>query len=133
MKEQRYLLDTSICAFILRGKFNLDQKMIEIGSKNCCISEITVAELLYGAVLSQDDKNLKLTESFCNMVEVIPIFDSLMEYAKQKNRLRKAGMPIDDFDLLIACSAIVNDLIVVTDNTKHFERLPVKLRNWVVR
>ena len=56
MKHQRYLLDTCICVFILRGKYNLDSKIIEIGVENCCISKITVAELLYGAVCSGSEK-----------------------------------------------------------------------------
>ncbi len=47
----KYLLDTSICVFFLRGKLNLDQHIKEHGRENCCISEITVAELRYGAVI----------------------------------------------------------------------------------
>lgn len=133
MKCPRYLLDTCICVFLMRDKFNIRSKIGNVGLKNCCISEITVAELLYGAILSKDENNIKLTKDFCDNIEIIPIFDSLMEFARQKVKLRKEGMPIDDFGLLIACGAIVNDLIVVTDNTKHFERLPVKLQNWVKR
>jgi len=117
----------------MRDKFNIRKKIGNVGLQNCCISEITVAELLYGAILSKDENNIKLTKDFCDNIEVIPIFESLMEFAKQKARLRKEGMLIDDFDLLIACGAIVNDLIVVTDNTKHFERLTVKLQNWIER
>lgn len=49
---ERYLLDTNICVFIMRGKHNLDKKLLDIGIENCCISEITVAELLYGAECS---------------------------------------------------------------------------------
>lgn len=133
MKRPLYLLDTCICVFLMRDKFNIRKKIGNVGLQNCCISEITVAELLYGAILSKDENNIKLTKDFCDNIEVIPIFESLMEFAKQKARLRKEGMPIDDFDLLIACGAIVNDLIVVTDNTKHFERLTVKLQNWIER
>jgi tRNA(fMet)-specific endonuclease VapC len=45
----RYLLDTNICVFFLRGKLNLDEIIKEKGRENCFISEITVAELRYGA------------------------------------------------------------------------------------
>lgn len=133
MKHERYLLDTNICAFILRGRYDLDKKLKEVGIDNCFVSEITVAELLYGAVWSGSDKNLKLTKKFCNKIEVLPIYDNLMEYAKQKSELRRQGLLIDDFDLLIGCTAIVNDLILVTDNVKHFNRLPVEIQNWVER
>lgn len=45
----QYLLDTSICVFFLRGKYDLDLKIKRIGILNCCISEITVFELRFGA------------------------------------------------------------------------------------
>ena len=44
MKQQRYMLDTNICAFILRGKFQLNERVKAVGMENCYISEITVAE-----------------------------------------------------------------------------------------
>ena len=40
---EKYLLDTNICIFLLRGKYNVDKKMDEVGLENCYISEITVA------------------------------------------------------------------------------------------
>ena len=68
---------------------------------------------------------------FLTGVQILPIFDSLDIYANEKSRLKKEGNPIDDFDLLIGASAIANDLILVTNNTKHFQRLNnIKLENW---
>lgn len=49
----KYLLDTSMCIFYLRGKLNLDEIIREKGNENCCISEITIAELRFGAENSQ--------------------------------------------------------------------------------
>jgi tRNA(fMet)-specific endonuclease VapC len=52
-------------------------------------------------------------------------------YAKEKARLRKAGTPIDDFDLLIGATAVTHKLIMVTNNTKHFKRINgIKLEDW---
>ncbi|WP_288909981.1 PIN domain-containing protein [uncultured Bacteroides sp.] len=48
---KKYLLDTNICIFLLRGKYDVDKKIDQVGLENCCISEITVAELKYGAEL----------------------------------------------------------------------------------
>ncbi|MFC5284307.1 PIN domain-containing protein [Pedobacter alpinus] len=45
---KKYLLDTNICAYFLNGKFNLGERIENIGIENCFISEITVAELKYG-------------------------------------------------------------------------------------
>jgi tRNA(fMet)-specific endonuclease VapC len=45
--------------------------------------------------------------------------------------LRKSGKPIDDIDLLIAGTAISNDLVLVTHNLSHFERIPeLKILDW---
>jgi tRNA(fMet)-specific endonuclease VapC len=52
-------------------------------------------------------------------------------YAKQKARLRKTGNMIDDFDLLIGCSALKNGLILVTNNENHFDRIEnIRMENW---
>lgn len=75
-----------------------------------------------------------MVRAFCDNLEVIGIDNGLEEFAKQKAALRRSGTMIDDFDLLIASTAIANNLIAVTDNTKHFERLSaLTLQNWVVR
>lgn len=50
----RYLLDTSICVFFLRGKLNLNEIIRNKGRENCFISEITVVELRFGAENSDD-------------------------------------------------------------------------------
>lgn len=130
----RYLLDTNICVFLMRGKYDVDKRIFNVGIDNCCISEITVAELLYGAECSSNpESNRRLVNDFCNDMEIIPISGTLSLYANQKADLRKRGLPIDDFDLLIACGAMSHDLILVSDNTKHFDRLPVTLQNWIER
>jgi len=49
---EKFLLDTNICVFFLKGKFNLNEQLKKDGLQNCCISEITLAELKYGAECS---------------------------------------------------------------------------------
>lgn len=128
-----YMLDTNICVFFMRGNSSVIKKIRDIGIQNCCISEMTVAELLFGAVWSGSTANKALTKDFCQSIQVIPISESLMEFAVRKSRLRHEGKLIDDFDLMIGASAMANDCILVTDNTKHFDRLPLKLENWIKR
>jgi tRNA(fMet)-specific endonuclease VapC len=70
-------------------------------------------------------------KDFVSGVQILPIFDAIDIYATEKTRLRKSGKSIDDFDLLIGSTAIANDLILVTNNLKHFENLTkIKLENW---
>ncbi|MCM1093907.1 MAG: type II toxin-antitoxin system VapC family toxin [Lachnospiraceae bacterium] len=131
----KYLLDTNICVFLMRGKHCLDRKIREVGIENCCISEITFVELIYGAECSNNPVEVhKIVENFCSDIEIVPMSNSIYEFARQKAILRKEGNLIDDFDLLIASCAIANDMVLVTDNTKHFDRISsVKLQNWVPR
>lgn len=131
----KYLLDTNICIFFLRGKFNLNEKIKQIGLENCCISEITLAELKYGAECSNKAKeNHKMIDAFAKELIVIPIISALNIYAKEKANLRSKGELIDDFDLLIGCTAISENIILVTDNEKHFSRLTsIKIENWIIR
>lgn len=44
---KKYLLDTNICVFLFRDKYDVAQKLDEIGIDNCYISSVTVAELEY--------------------------------------------------------------------------------------
>jgi len=70
----QYLLDTNICVFILRQKYDVGDRMLQAGVSNCFISELTYAELLYGAECSeQPDKNKTLMNRFLSRIRVIPI------------------------------------------------------------
>ena len=130
---KKYLLDTNICIYFLKGQYSLDKKLDNAGLQNCFISEVTVAELKYGAENSlQVEKNRKVVEEFINAFTIIPIFNALDIYAKEKARLKKKGQLIDDFDLLIGTTAISNDLILITRNVSDFERLEkISIENWV--
>jgi len=132
---QGHLLDTNICVFYIRGKYALNKKLEIIGLNNCYISEITLAELKYGAECSNKvAENKALIDEFAKEINVLPISDSFDVYATEKAKLRKTGNLIDDFDLLIAATAISNQLILVTDNTKHFNRIgAVIIENWIER
>lgn len=132
----QYLLDTSICVFFLRGKLDLDKLIKDKGIDNCFISEITVVELRYGAENSIDKlKSHKAVDAFISGLTIIPIFGSIGRYAKEKVRLRSLGKPLhDEFDLLIGATAIENQLTLVTDNLKDFERLEgIVIENWFER
>lgn len=134
MKQKNYLLDTNICVFLLRNKFDIEKRIEEVGINNCCVSEITIAELVFGAFCSSNpSQKLEQVKKLELLFHVIPIYDSIETYGKIKSDLRKNGLPIDDFDLLIGATAISNNLILVTDNTKHFNRLNLKLENWINR
>jgi tRNA(fMet)-specific endonuclease VapC len=135
MKPKQYLLDTNICVFFLRQKYDIGKRLSEVGLNNCFISEITIAELLYGAECSSNPvQNADLINQLCENMNVIPISNCLSEYSKQKAALRRSGKQIEDLDLLIGATAVANNMILVTDNVKHLSRLAhVKIENWIAR
>lgn len=132
---QKYLLDSSICVFCLRDKFDVQNKILEIGPENCYVSEVTVAELKYGAEYStRRDYNLRLCDELLQKINILPFGIAVDLFSSEKARLRKNGTPIEDFDLIIGCTSVVSDMIMVTDNTRHFQNIKgIKLENWINR
>lgn len=129
-----YLLDTNICIYYIKGKYDLDRKFAAVGDDMLFISEITLAELKFGVEKSAfPDKNRATLQDFLSGVQILPIFDALDIFAREKARLQKRGTPVDDFDLLIGSSAVANDMVLVTNNPKHFERIEgVIVENWTI-
>lgn len=128
-----YLLDTNICIHYFKGQFGIKNKIEQIGYQNLAISEITLAELMYGAEKSQKkSQNIRVVQNFAEMITIIPIIDSIRIYAKEKARLKLKGTIISDLDLFIGATAIVNDMILVTRNVREFERMEnIKIENWI--
>jgi len=125
----KYLLDTNICAFFLRGKFDIDQEIDKVGWKNCYISEITVLELKYGVELSKQKDGINREpqlERFLSTINIVPITGVLSLAAQEKIRLRLAGTPADDdFDLLIGCTSVVHRMTMVTSSISKGLCLPI--------
>lgn len=128
----RYLLDTNICIYFIKGQFQLDQKIEAVGAANCFISEMTVAELKYGVENSKTPEVLRpIVEAFIPKFVVVPVYEALDIYAAEKARLRQQGLLIDDFDILIAATAVTHEFVMVTNNGKHLGRLQnIAIENW---
>lgn len=129
---KQFLLDTNICIYYIKGLYELKSKFKDVGPENCFISEITLAELKFGVAKSQaKKKNQQALENFLTGIQILPIFPALDIYASEKARLQKSGNIIDDFDLLIGTTAVSFDLVMVTNNTNHFNRIvDIKLEDW---
>ena len=130
---KRYLLDTNICIYLFKNKFNVREKIIEADISNCYISEITLAELIYGAQCSTNvKKHIKEIEDLLSIIKVLPIRPILQDYGRVKKDLRLAGKMIENFDLLIGVTALANKLVMVTENVKHIKHIPgLEIENWI--
>ena len=132
----KYLLDTNICVFFIRGKYNLYTIFKEKGIENCSISELTVFELKFGAENSSDPvKSHWVVNEFIKRFSIIPISEIADKYAEIKVKLRKNGTPMhDEFDLMIGVTALQNRMTLVTDNLKDFRFIEGLItENWIVR
>ena len=129
-----YLLDTNICVYWLKGNESVEQRALASGLGAIAVSFITISELYYGAYKSQMiSENIAAIEKLESKLRTV---DSNYEICKSfgglKAALEKEGKIIDDADLFIAACALVNNLILVTNNKKHFSRIEnLKLENWV--
>ena len=76
-----YLLDTSTCIFLLRGKRSVEEKLNEIDEADCYISEVVLAELIFGAYYSdQVEDNLRQVEEFVSVAVILSnTFDCVSE------------------------------------------------------
>ena len=134
--RKKYLLDTCICVYWLRDKYDVKSYVNAVGMKNCFISEITVAELKFGkeyGKLKGGSKYLdQRLDDFFSAINIIPVSPFFDLYAEQKARLIMNGTPTGDFDLLIGCTAVAEKMIMVTQNTKDFENIKgICLENWI--
>lgn len=133
----KYLLDTNICIHLFRGRFAVADRIQDVGWDNCCISEFTKAELLLGEELALR-KGKKVPRGavgkFVSLMDVVPISVAIELFASEKARLISNGAGIEDFDLLIACSAVAHNCILVSENSKHMSRVQgLRLENWIER
>ena len=129
---KRYLLDTNICVFCLRGMFDMNRKIAFAGIGNCYLSDITVAELYYGAENSGNPKKaLKQTEEFISLFQIIPFSKALHTFGREMAYLKSIGRKIENFDMAIGAIALEHKMVLVTDNIDHLGRIRgIEIENW---
>jgi len=128
------MLDTNIVIYTMKQRPIEVKEKFNTVSTQLCISSISVAELIFGAENSQTpEKNLKVIENFLSRLQILDYgVDAAIQYGNIKAHLKKIGTPIGENDLHIAAHARSKGLILVTNNTKEFERVPaLQIENWV--
>ena len=127
----RYLLDTDTCIEIFRCNERVLSKIEEVGQENCFVTEITIAELFYGAAKSNRPGQFSDIDNILQSFDLVSGFSSLRLYGINKAHLEEQGRMIGEFDLLIGSCAVFNRLIMVTSNVKHFCHIPdIEIEDW---
>ena len=128
------MLDTNICIYVIKEKpESVIRKFLKNNPEEMCISSVTYAELLYGVEKSKAiQKNRIALSLFHSPIKILEFNDyAAQEYGQIRADLEQKGMPIGSMDMLIAGHAKAEDLILVTNNTKEFQRVAgLKLENW---
>ena len=128
-----FLIDTNILIYRLKNMGNVNGNFLKYQNELMSVSVVSYGELVYGAQKSKSvEKNLKTVSEIKDIFPITDITTNVMDvFGKIKAHVQKIGKPTDDMDLLIAATAIANDMTLVTHNTKHFENIPnLKLMDW---
>lgn len=128
-----YLIDTDIIIYSLNGDRQVTKNFKIRTHSPKSISVITYGELVYGAKKSQFiEKNLARVYRIAELFPIIDVSPAIIEtFGELKASLEKQGTPIADMDLLIASTALTHNMILVTNNEKHFRRVPgLERENW---
>ena len=128
---RKYLLDTNIISYYLKGFDSLKKKLSE-NVDLLAISIISYYEIVSGLQSINANKRITEFENFCELIDIINLDKaSISASCKIYADLKKTGRLIDDIDILIAGIALSNNLVMVTDNTEHFKRIGgLKVENW---
>jgi len=129
----KYLLDSDTLIYFLKGRSETVAALVAHSPDDLVTSRINYAELLYGVYnSSKSEQNLRIIVPFLENFEICEFDRTAAEiFAKEKARLKKSGTMIADMDLMIASVALANDLTLVSNNTRHFERIKtLRLENW---
>jgi tRNA(fMet)-specific endonuclease VapC len=126
------MLDTDTVSFALRGEGNVSSHILHHKPSDLCISSITLAELRFGAEKRKSKKLHRLIDTFTASIAPLA-FDaaSASHFGRIAADLALRGTPIASFDAMIAAHAVAQKVILVTNNVKHFGRIPaLRCENW---
>jgi tRNA(fMet)-specific endonuclease VapC len=129
-----YLLDTNTCIRFLDGRSAaLLKKFQTVPTEDIAVCSVVKGELFYGAKKSSKvAANLASQQTFLSKFVSLPFDDQAADiYSDIRAQLEKAGTIIGPNDLLIAAITLAHSLILVTHNTKEFNRVPaLRLEDW---
>ncbi len=127
------MIDTNIIIYSIKSDRTVQKNFIINENITKSISVITYGELLFGAKKSLNiEKNLAVVYRIKELFPIIDIDKAIIEtFSDLKTKSQKTGIIIDDFDLLIASTALTMNLTLVTNNEKHFKKINgLRIENW---
>ncbi|WP_165847792.1 type II toxin-antitoxin system VapC family toxin [Ammonifex thiophilus] len=122
----KYLVDTDWIVYFLRGKEPYVSLLKRYRSDGLAVSIVSVAELYEGVYRASDPRAREQSLlDFLGSTTVLEVdFNIARTFGQLRAELRKQGLTVADMDLLIGSTAIFYNLILLTDNRKHYEKIP---------
>lgn len=128
-----HLLDTNVCIAAMRGNPQVCRRLLAHVPSDCGISAVSLYELYSGANRCQQPiDELRKVRAFASPLHVLPFDDSAAAHTGRiRWELEKKGETIGPYDLMLAGQALALDIILVTHNTREFQRVAgLKLEDW---
>ena len=129
-----YTLDTNIIAYLMKGMQDIDKKLAAVTKEgnNIIINPITYYEICRGLLVVNALKKLETFKEICEVFGVVEFKREILDKAAEiYNELKSKGELVEDADIFIAAICITNDFVLVTNNTKHFDRISgLNIENW---
>lgn len=128
------MLDTNAASEAMRGHPAFDAKLQALPPGQWCISAVTCSEIRYGVAKRPEAVRLhRIVDEFLRIVPILPWdAQAASRHGALRADLNARGMPISAFDEMIAAHALALGAVVVTDNTRHFARVPgLVIENWL--
>ncbi|MEL6261375.1 MAG: type II toxin-antitoxin system VapC family toxin [Cyanobacteria bacterium J06626_6] len=132
----RYLLDTNVCVVYLNGRSQrVREQLMSTPTEEMAVCSVVKFELFYGAFRSNNKKRtLERQQAFLSRFVSLSFEDETALLTGQiRANLASLGTPIGSYGLQIAAIALVNNLILVTHNTREFNRVEgLQIEDWEV-
>lgn len=129
-----YLLDTDTCSYAMRGTSGaLDARLASAKPNEIAISAVTRAEMVFGLEKRGNPRALsRLVHDFLGRIAVMPWDAAAADhFARLRAALERSGTPIDVMDTMIAGHALALKATLVTNNSKHFQKVAkLEVENW---
>lgn len=132
----KFVLDTNTCIFAIKNEPDAVQQALNRRQGQRCISAITAMELAYGAEKSAaPTRNHAVVDGFLQRLEVLDYdHDAAADSGQLRAELARAGTPIGPYDAMIAGHTRSRGLVLVTNNTREFSRVPgLQLDDWTLK
>ncbi|MFJ2332363.1 type II toxin-antitoxin system tRNA(fMet)-specific endonuclease VapC [Pseudomonas helleri] len=129
----KFMLDTNMCIFTIKNRPEHVREAFNAHHGQLCISTVTLMELVFGAEKSSNpQRNLAVVEGFAARLEVLKYdWEAAANTGQLRAELAKLGTPIGPYDQMIAGHARSLGLVLVTNNTREFERVPgLRIEDW---